>query len=93
MELARVACLCLQSRVLQIANDSQKDEIQKCVATALALLCAPVDVAERQQAPDGVHVPSRLLHKAERSRQEALQALQKSLEEHPDLHFSGASKG
>lgn len=93
VELARVASLCLQKNVLQLASDSQKTEIYKCVAAALALLHAPVDVNEKQRVSDSVHAPSRLLDKAERSRQEALQALQKVLEEYPDLRLAVASQG
>ena len=91
VELARVASLGLQNSVLQLANDTQKAQIRNCVAAALALLRAPVDVAERQAA-DGVHAPSRLLDKAERSRQEALHALQKCVEEHPEFGSLGASE-
>jgi hypothetical protein len=93
VELARVANLCLQQRVLQLADESQKSEICLCVASALSLLHAPVDVQAKQQASGSVHAPSRLLDKAEQSRQEALNALQKVLEERPELRVAVAAHG
>jgi hypothetical protein len=92
VELARVASLCLHERVLQLTDESQKTEISLHVAAALALLQAPVDVHEKQRESDSVHAPSRLVEKADRSRQEALEALQQLLDKHPEFRSTAASE-
>lgn len=83
MEYGRAVSLCLAPPALAAASEDEFERVCQHAGTALKLLLEPMPVNEGAAEEAGVHVPQRLVAKAERMRREAAAQLLQAVVHHP----------
>eukprot|EP00892_Ulva_mutabilis_P007207 jgi/Ulvmu1/4859/UM020_0145.1 len=85
VEFGRAVALCLAPQALAAASEEEFGRVCQHVGTALKLLSAPLPVNEENAVEGVVHVPGRVVAKAERMRRVTAEQLLQTVIDHPRI--------
>lgn len=94
VEYGRAVSLCLSPAALATASEGELDRVCQHTGTVLKLLLEPMAVNEGGAEEAGVHVPNRVVAKAEQMRRETAAAVLQAVIDHPNIaQVLGLEKG
>lgn len=94
IEYGRAVSLCLSPVALATASEEELDRVCKHTGTVLKLLLEPMTVNEGEAEEAGVHVPQRVVAKAEQMRRETAAVVLQAVIDHPTIaRVLGLEKG